>query len=76
MNAPEQLSMFEPEGAEALALLQRYLRETEQHLNMSDRMELLGMPGASDRAHRLAEESARAALSLAMLLDFEREAGL
>lgn len=76
MNAPAQLSMFEPEGAEAMQLLQKHLREAEHHLSMADRFELLGMAGAVRRAEAQADDATSSALVLALLLDIEREAGL
>lgn len=76
MNVAAQLQMFEPEGAEALSLLQRYLKEADHHLAMSDRMELLGMHGAMHRADLLSLQACDSAFVLAVLLDLERESGL
>jgi len=76
MNAPAQLSMFEPEGEEALTLLRRYLREAEQHAASADRFGLLGMLGASARSDALMQQAVDNALVMAMLLDFERESSL
>lgn len=76
MNAAAQLSMFEPEGAEALALLNAHVREAQRHFAAEVRFELLMMPGAARRAEAMAEEATKAALVLAVLLDLEAEAGL
>lgn len=71
-----QLSMFEPEGSEVLALLSAKLSETEKSMALADRFELLGMRGAVAAAERAAEAAMADALVFAILLDIEREAGL
>lgn len=76
MNAADQLSMFEPEGAEALALLRRHMAEASKHRKGVQLMELLELPGAARVSERLAQEAEARALVLAILLDLEREAKL
>jgi hypothetical protein len=76
MNAPEQLSMFEPEGAEALALMKRHKRAYEAAIEQADLYQALWCPGARDEALRQAQAAFRSWLVLALLLDIEREAAL
>jgi hypothetical protein len=76
MNAADQLSMFEPEGAEALVLLRRHMGEATKQRKTMQVMELLELPGAARVAERLAQEAEGRALVLAILLDLEREAKL
>lgn len=76
MNSPLQASLFEPEGEEAVKLLRSYLRQADAHASQADTFDLLQMPGAAARAESLADQAAYAAFIFAMLLDFEREAGL
>lgn len=71
-----QLSMFEPEGAEVLALLSTKLGEAEKALTLADCFELLGMRGAVRRAEAAADAAIADAQVFAILLDIEREAGL
>lgn len=76
MNAASQLSMFEPEGLEAVQLLQKKLSDAARLTASAEKLRLLGMPSA---AHVLECEAARVdqdALVLALLCDFENEAGL
>ncbi len=76
MKSADQLSMFEPEGEEALALLQQWLRTAENYLRAADTLRLCQMQGAAHKAELLAEQAARQAFTLAVLLDLEREASL
>lgn len=71
-----QLSMFEPEGAEVLALLSAKLGEAEKVLALADRFEVLGMVGAVRSAERAADAAIAEAQVWAILLDLEREAEL
>lgn len=71
-----QLSMFEPEGSEVLALLSAKLGEAEKALALADRFELLGMRGAVRQAETAADAAIADAQVFAILLDLEREAGL
>lgn len=76
MNAAGQLSMFEPEGAEALALMKRHKRGYEAAMQQADLWHALWCPGARDEALRQARDYFSSWLVLALLLDLEREAGL
>lgn len=73
---PDQLALFEPEGREALELLRRYMREADQHAARADRFELLGLDSAAEVADDQMTEAVGKAWVFAVLLDFEREAGL
>lgn len=76
MTVSDQLSLFEPEGPEALALLRKHLADAERYAKQVTQFEALCMPGAA----RLAQSESDAALGraavLAIFLDLEREAGL
>jgi tRNA nucleotidyltransferase/poly(A) polymerase len=76
VNAAAQLSMFEPEGAEALHLLERALAEVSKHRKGVELMQFIQLPGAARVAQRLQAEAEDRALTLAILLDLEAEAGL
>jgi hypothetical protein len=70
-----QLSMFEPDSAEAVRLLLSYMREAQHHEDTAERFALLQMPGAAARAHRLRQVAEESALVLAIYLDLEQQAG-
>lgn len=72
----EQLALFEPEGAEVLALLQSALADCEKHRKGVELMEFIEMPGAARIARQLLQQAEARALVFAILLDLEREAGL
>ncbi|MET3177084.1 hypothetical protein [Variovorax sp. UC74_104] len=76
MNAAAQLSMFEPEGAEAVNLLRSHLAEAKRHRDRVEYFEVLRMPGAARRETVMAEQAEASAFVLAVLLDLEAEAGL
>lgn len=76
MNAPEQLSMFEPEGVEAMSLLSGFIKEQARFELAAERYELRGMRGASRVCRALAVDAEGNVVLLATLLEFEREAGL
>lgn len=76
MNVAAQLSMFEPEGAQAVNLLRAHLSEANRHRDRVEYYEVLRMPGAARRETALAEQAEASALVLAILLDLEAEAGL
>ncbi len=76
MNAPAQLTMFEPDGAEAVALLQMHMKEADRLRSAAERLRLCGIDSGAALLSRLAESSERDALVFAILLDIEREAGL
>jgi hypothetical protein len=76
VNARSQLSMFEPEGAEAVNLLRGHLSEAKRHRDRVEYFEVLCMPGAARREAAMAEQAEAAAFILAVLLDLEAEAGL
>lgn len=76
MNAHAQLSMFEPEGVEAVRLLRSHLAEAKRCRDRVEYFEVLKMPGAARREEAMAEQAEAAALVLAILLDLEAEAGL
>lgn len=76
MKREIQLSMFEPEGEQALELLAGKLGEVQKALALVQRMTILRMPGAARMAQRLAAQAESDALVFAILLDLEREAGL
>lgn len=72
----QQLALFEPEGKEAVTLMQRALREAERCDEAAARLRLLGVPGGAEVLEREADSFARDALVFAILLDLEREACL
>jgi hypothetical protein len=76
MNASTQLSMFEPEGAEAVRLLQAKVRERDRCFADAERLQLLGLYSAAALLHRMGDSFQQEALIFALLLDIEREAGL
>lgn len=76
MTAADQLSLFEPDGAEALALLRKHLAEAERYAKQVAMFDALLMPGASRLAHAESCAAMQRALSLAIFLDLLREAGL
>ncbi len=76
MNAPDQLALFEPEGVEVVALLQRYIKQAELHARKADRFELLGLDAAAAIENSLMEDATANAFVFALLLDIESEAGL
>ena len=76
MNAAAQLSMFEPEGVEALALLEKALADFAKHRKGVELMQLIQLPGAARIAKRLQAEAEVRVLTFAILLDLEAEAGL
>lgn len=76
MNAAAQTSLFEPEGAEAAQLLDKWMRDADRHASAAHRCELLGLAGAVRVHESLMEQAAQNALVFAVLLDLEREAVL
>lgn len=76
MNAPAQLSMFEPEGLEAVQLLERKIRDAARLRVSAGKLSLCGMCSAALTLEREAERVDGEALVFALLCDFEREAGL
>lgn len=75
MNAADQLALFDPDGADAMRLLNAYIRQAEMHAKQADHFELLGMPGAEARADALMNEALRAAHVFAAYLDLLGLAG-
>lgn len=71
-----QLSMVEPEGAEAVALLSTKLAEAKKHADLASRFAQLGMRGAAASSRRAAAAAEDQAIVFAILLDLEAEAGL
>lgn len=76
MNAAAQLSMFEPEGQEAVRLLQAKVKERDRCFADAERLQLLGLYSAAALLQRLGDQFEHEALIFALLLDIEREAGL
>lgn len=69
MNAPAQLSMFEPDAVDATRLCSDYLRQAHKHAEAADRFELLQMHGACAQAERQMLACVDQAQVLAMYLD-------
>lgn len=76
MNAPAQLSMFEPEGLEVVQLLQKKLHDAQRLRASAEKLSLCGMASAAATLNREAERLDSEALVFALLCDLEREAGL
>lgn len=76
MNAAAQLSMFEPEGLEAVQLLQKKLSDVARLRASAEKLRLCGMVAAALTLEREAARVDTEALVLALLCDFESEAGL
>lgn len=76
MNAAAQLSMFEPEGVEALALMKKHAQRYRQALDAADLWDACLCPGARDAALSEAADAFSHWLVFAVLLDLEREASL
>lgn len=76
MNAPAQLSMFEPEGVEAVQLLQKKMHDAARLRASAERLNLCGMSSAAITLEREAQRLDSEALVFALLCDFELEAGL
>jgi hypothetical protein len=72
----EQLTMFEPEGVEALALMQKHARAFEVSEAQAALWDACLCPGARDAALSQADAALSAWLVFALLLDIEREASL
>lgn len=75
-TTPDQLALFEPEGREALELMKAQSKRYEAFQAEADMWDACLCPGARDQAQQLALEAFSAWLIFAILLDFEREAGL
>lgn len=69
MNAPAQLSMFEPDATEATRLCGSYLAQAQKHAEAADRFELLQMVGACAQAERQMLACVEQASVLAVYLD-------
>lgn len=76
MNAAAQLSMFEPEGLEAVQLLQKKLSDVARLRTSAEKLRLCDLSAAAQILDREAHRVDAEALVLALLCDFEREAGL
>lgn len=76
MNVAAQASLFEPEGEEAVRLLDKWMRDADRHAAAADRCEMLGLTGAVRVHDALMHAAAQNALVFAVLLDLEREAAL
>ncbi len=76
MTAADQLSLFEPEGPEALALLRKHLADAERYAKQVVQFEALCMPGAARLAQAESDAAMARATVLAIFLDLESEAGL
>ncbi|MFT3717228.1 hypothetical protein [Pseudorhodoferax sp.] len=72
----QQLALFEPEGKEAVKLMQKALAESAKCKADADRLRLIGVVSGAELLERLADAFRRDALVFAILLDLEREAGL
>ncbi|MET3512481.1 hypothetical protein ABIC63_000241 [Pseudacidovorax sp. 1753] len=76
MTASDQLSLFEPEGPEALTLLRKHLADAARYAKQVVQFEALCMPGAARLAQSESDAALGRAVVLAIFLDLEREAGL
>lgn len=76
MKREDQLSMFEPQGIQALDLLNKHRRDFLYYCDAADLWEACLCPGARDLALQQADASYLAWLTFAILLDLEREAQL
>ena len=76
MKPSDQLSMFEPEGVEALMLMKQHATAFQRAHDEADFWDSCLCPGARDTALQQADASYRAWLIFAILLDLEREAQL
>lgn len=68
----DQLSLFEPDAAEALGLLSVHGARYERAIDAAEFWEVAVCPGARDEAQRQADEALRAWLVCAIYLDLER----
>jgi hypothetical protein len=68
--------MFEPEGLEAVQLLQKKLNDVSRLLASAHKLRLCYMHAAALTLEREAARVEDEALVLALLCDFEKEAGL
>lgn len=71
-----QLSMFEPDAAEAARLVDGYLRSAHRSAELAERFDLLCMPGLARAADREAGQAIEAAATLASYCDLLDLAGL
>lgn len=75
MNALAQLSMFEPDAAEAARLVDGYLKAAQRAADAADRFDLLQMRGLAVAAERSMLEAVHAASVLAIYADLLELAG-
>ena len=75
MNAAAQLSMFEPEAADATALLLQYMRAANAEADRVERFALLQMHGAAAQAQRAMEAAVQNANAMAFYLDLLEASG-
>lgn len=76
MNAPEQLSFFEPTGDELAALVVKHLASAERARGRCDLLTVRGMAGAAQVYAALVALFERQAMECAMCCEFERLGGV
>lgn len=76
MNAPEQLSMFEPTGAEVAALVVRHLKHADACERLASLLNLQGFSSAASGYLSQARAHYEDAACMEMLATFERLGGV
>lgn len=73
---PDQLSMFEPTGAEVLALAQKHAKDAQRSFSLAESLRVTGWGATAHAVYKQAHTSERLVAELHMLAEFEALGGV